>query len=472
MDRLDTEIAETPVSVAEAADQAKSAAPSRKVFVKTYGCQMNVYDSERMSDALTRDGYTATDSPEDADLVLINTCHIREKAAEKVYSQLGRLNKLKKRRQREGSDFMVAVAGCVAQAEGQEITRRAPVVDVVIGPQTYHRLPEALAKARNGSKVVETDFPVEDKFMALPKASEKVIRKRGVSAFLTVQEGCDKFCTFCVVPYTRGAETSRPVDAIIAEAERLAAAGVREVTLLGQNVNAWHGEGADGREWGLGELLRRLAQVDGLERLRYTTSHPRDMDDGLIEAHRDLPELMPYLHLPVQAGSDRILKAMNRRHTADDYIRLVDRIREANPDLALSGDFIVGFPGETDEDFEDTMRLIEKVGYAQAFSFKYSPRPGTPGADLGGHVDEDVKSERLERLQALLYRQQRDFAERCVGREIDLLLEKPGREPGQLIGRSPWLQPVIVNANPDEIGDIVKVRITKAGTNSLFADRV
>ncbi|TDH39386.1 tRNA (N6-isopentenyl adenosine(37)-C2)-methylthiotransferase MiaB [Pseudohoeflea suaedae] len=472
MDRLDTEIAETPVSGREAPEQATSAAPSRKVFVKTYGCQMNVYDSERMSDALSRDGYTATDSPEDADLVLINTCHIREKAAEKVYSQLGRLAKLKKRRQSEGSDFMVAVAGCVAQAEGQEITRRAPVVDVVIGPQTYHRLPDALAKARTGAKVVETDFPVEDKFTALPKAPEKVIRKRGVSAFLTVQEGCDKFCTFCVVPYTRGAETSRPVDAIVAEAERLAAAGVREVTLLGQNVNAWHGEGSDGREWGLGELLRRLAEIDGLERLRYTTSHPRDMDDGLIEAHRDLPELMPYLHLPVQAGSDRILKAMNRRHTADDYIRLVERIRQANPDLALSGDFIVGFPGETDEDFEDTMRLIETVGYAQAFSFKYSPRPGTPGADLGGHVDEAVKSERLDRLQALLYRQQRDFAERCVGREIDLLLEKPGREPGQLIGRSPWLQPVIVNAKPEEIGDIVKVRITKAGTNSLFADRV
>jgi len=476
MDRLETEIADTPAAGADSAAVAQpagaSAPGSRKVFVKTYGCQMNVYDSERMSDALGRDGYTSTDSPEDADLVLINTCHIREKAAEKVYSQLGRLNKLKKKRQREGSDFMVAVAGCVAQAEGREITRRAPVVDVVIGPQTYHRLPEALAKARSGEKVVETEFPVEDKFAALPRTSDKVIRKRGVTAFLTVQEGCDKFCTFCVVPYTRGAETSRPVDAIVAEAERLAAAGVREITLLGQNVNAWHGEGSDGREWGLGELLRRLAEVEGLDRLRYTTSHPRDMDDGLIEAHRDLPQLMPYLHLPVQAGSDRILKAMNRRHTAADYIRLVERIRAANPDLALSGDFIVGFPGETEQDFEDTMRLVERVGYAQAFSFKYSPRPGTPGADLDGHVDEAVKSERLLRLQDLLFRQQRDFAERCVGREIDLLLEKRGREQGQLIGRSPWLQPVIVGANPEEIGDIIRVRITQAGPNSLFADRV
>ncbi len=471
MDRLETEMTHPDVAGEDTAAPAPRAA-GRKVFVKTYGCQMNVYDSERMSDALSRDGYTSTDSPEDADLVLINTCHIREKAAEKVYSQLGRLNKLKKKRQREGSDLMVAVAGCVAQAEGREIARRAPVVDVVIGPQTYHRLPEALAKARNGERVVETDFPVEDKFSALPKAPEKIIRKRGVTAFLTVQEGCDKFCTFCVVPYTRGAETSRPVDAIVAEAERLAAAGVREVTLLGQNVNAWHGEGMDGREWGLGELLRRLALVEGLDRLRYTTSHPRDMDDGLIEAHRDLPQLMPYLHLPVQSGSDRILKAMNRRHTAAEYLRLVERIRAANPDLALSGDFIVGFPGETEEDFEDTMRLVETVGYAQAFSFKYSPRPGTPGADLDGHLPEEIKTERLLRLQDLLFRQQREFAQRCVGREIDLLLEKPGREQGQLIGRSPWLQPVIVGANPEEIGDIIRVRITQAGPNSLFADRV
>ncbi|PWW00172.1 tRNA-i(6)A37 thiotransferase enzyme MiaB [Hoeflea marina] len=441
----------------------------RKVFVKTYGCQMNVYDSERMGDALARDGYVSTDSPESADLILINTCHIREKAAEKVYSQLGRLEKMKRQRRLVGGDLMVAVAGCVAQAEGEEIIRRAPVVDVVIGPQTYHRLPEALTRARAGERVVATDFPPDDKFEALPKATDKTIRARGVTAFLTVQEGCDKFCTFCVVPYTRGAETSRPAARIIEEATRLAQAGVREITLLGQNVNAWHGLGGDDREWGLGELLRRLATIPGVDRLRYTTSHPRDMDDALIQAHRDLPELMPYLHLPVQSGSDRILKAMNRRHTAADYIRLVERIRSVNPDIALSGDFIVGFPGETDEDFQDTMRLIGTVFYAQAFSFKYSRRPGTPGADLDGQVDEAVKSERLERLQTLLFSQQRAFAAACVGREIDLLIEKPGRNTDQMVGRSPWLQPVIVDAKAGKIGDIVRVRITETGSNSLYA---
>jgi len=450
------------------ADETVGAA--RKVFIKTYGCQMNVYDSERMSDALSRDGYQSTDTVEDADLVLINTCHIREKAAEKVYSQLGRLARLKKHKQQNGADLMVAVSGCVAQAEGRELSRRAPVVDVVIGPQTYHLLPEALARARGGEKVVETDFPTEDKFNVLPKASRGAIRNRGVSAFLTVQEGCDKFCTFCVVPYTRGSEVSRSVAQIIAEAERLAESGVREITLLGQNVNAWHGESTDGKQWGLGELLWRLDEIDGIERLRYTTSHPRDMDDRLIAAHRDLKSLMPYLHLPVQSGSDRILKAMNRRHTAADYIRLVERIRQANPDIALSGDFIVGFPGETDEDFADTMRLIEVVGYGQAYSFKYSPRPGTPGADMEDHVPEDVKSERLSRLQALLGDQQRAFQNSCIDRQIDLLLEKSGREPGQLIGRSPWLQPVIVDAKLGKIGDIVSVRITHAGTNSLYAE--
>ncbi|MEP3438999.1 MAG: tRNA (N6-isopentenyl adenosine(37)-C2)-methylthiotransferase MiaB [Hoeflea sp.] len=445
---------------------------SRKVFVKTYGCQMNVYDSERMGDALTRDGYEAVDSVEAADLVLINTCHIREKAAEKVYSQLGRLAKLKKQRNADGGDLMVAVAGCVAQAEGSEIIRRAPVVDVVIGPQTYHRLPEALARARNGEQIVETEFPTEDKFDGLPDAPEKSIRARGVAAFLTVQEGCDKFCTFCVVPYTRGAEVSRPVGRIIQEAERLADAGVREITLLGQNVNAWHGKGQDGREWGLGELVRRLATIDGIDRIRYTTSHPRDMDDALIAAHRDLPELMPYLHLPVQSGSDRILKAMNRRHTAGQYLGLVERIRAARPDIALSGDFIVGFPGETDADFEETMELIREVNYAAAFSFKYSIRPGTPGADMEAQVDEAVKSERLARLQDLLNQQTRAFGSQCVGKVVDLLLEKPGRNTGQLIGRSPWLQPVIVDAKVGEIGDIVRVRITQPGTSSLFAEIV
>jgi tRNA-2-methylthio-N6-dimethylallyladenosine synthase len=462
----------TPDAKPDNAPAMQDGGQSRKVFVKTYGCQMNVYDSERMGDALARDGYQAVDMVEAADLILINTCHIREKAAEKVYSQLGRLAKLKKQRNADGGDLMVAVAGCVAQAEGQEIIRRAPVVDVVIGPQTYHRLPEALARARNGESVVETEFPAEDKFDGLPNAPEKAIRARGVAAFLTVQEGCDKFCTFCVVPYTRGAEVSRPVDRILGEAERLAEAGVREVTLLGQNVNAWHGKGADGREWGLGELVRRLATIKGIDRIRYTTSHPRDMDDALIEAHRDLPELMPYLHLPVQSGSDRILKAMNRRHTAAEYVKLVERIRAARPDIALSGDFIVGFPGETDADFEDTMQLVREVRYASAFTFKYSIRPGTPGAGMDDQVDEAVKTERLARLQDLINQQTRAFGRDCVGKVVDLLLEKPGRNTGQLIGRSPWLQPVIVDAKLGEIGDIVRVRITQPGTTGLYAELV
>ncbi|MGX5718694.1 tRNA (N6-isopentenyl adenosine(37)-C2)-methylthiotransferase MiaB [Shinella zoogloeoides] len=445
---------------------------TRKVFVKTYGCQMNVYDSERMTDALSKDGYQATDVLEEADLVLLNTCHIREKAAEKVYSELGRLREMKKARAKGGREMVIGVTGCVAQAEGKEILRRAPAVDLVVGPQTYHRLPEALRRAKGGERVVETDYALEDKFGHLPAPEKAKTRARGVTAFLTVQEGCDKFCTFCVVPYTRGSEVSRPVMQIVAEAERLAEAGVREITLLGQNVNAWHGLGPDGREWGLGDLLYRLAEIEGLARLRYTTSHPRDMDDRLIEAHRDLPKLMPYLHLPVQAGSDRILKAMNRRHTAAEYIALIERIRAVQPELAISGDFIVGFPGETDQDFEDTMRLVETVGYAQAFSFKYSTRPGTPGAEMDGHVEEAVKAERLERLQALLFRQQGEFALGCVGKEIDLLLEKPGRKPGQLVGRSPWLQPVNIDAKGSEIGDIIRVRITDAGPNSLFAQAI
>ena len=445
---------------------------TRKVFVKTYGCQMNVYDSDRMQDALAKDGYVATDVMEDADLVLLNTCHIREKAAEKVYSALGRLRELKKKKAGEGREMMIGVAGCVAQAEGDEILRRAPAVDLVIGPQTYHRLPQALARVKRGERVLETDYAIEDKFEHLPAPEKAKTRARGVTAFLTVQEGCDKFCSFCVVPYTRGSEVSRPVAQIVGEARRLVEGGVRELTLLGQNVNAWHGLGPDGGEWGLGELLHHLAGIDGLARLRYTTSHPRDMDDGLIAAHRDLPQLMPYLHLPVQSGSDRILKAMNRRHTAAEYLALIRRIKDARPDLALSGDFIVGFPGETDEDFEDTLRLVEAVGYAQAFSFKYSTRPGTPGADLKDQVPEDVKANRLERLQALLLKQQHAFNESCIGREIDLLLEKPGRMPGQLIGRSPWLQSVNVDAKSSQIGDIIRVRITGTGPNSLFAEMV
>ena len=448
------------------------APPARKVFLKTYGCQMNVYDSQRMSDALAADGYAPTDAIEEADLVLLNTCHIREKAAEKVYSELGRIRKVKEERSRTGRDTVIGVTGCVAQAEGAEIMRRMPVVDLVVGPQTYHRLPHAVRRVRGGERVVETDYAVEDKFDHLPKVSRAAVAARGVTAFLTVQEGCDKFCTFCVVPYTRGSEVSRPVAQIVAEAERLAQSGVREVTLLGQNVNAWHGEGPDGKEWGLGRLLFALAEIPGIARLRYTTSHPRDMDDALIAAHRDLPVLMPYLHLPVQSGSDRILKAMNRRHTAADYLKLVARVRTVRPDMAMSGDFIVGFPGETDADFDATMELVREVGYAQAFSFKYSQRPGTPGADLPGQVAESVKDERLQRLQALLVEQQQAFVTGMVGREIELLIERPGRQAGQKVGRSPWLQPVIVDETAGEIGDIVSVRIMRAGFNSLHAERI
>jgi tRNA-2-methylthio-N6-dimethylallyladenosine synthase len=443
---------------------------SRKVFIKTYGCQMNVYDSVRMSDALAKDGYVQTEDMGEADLVLLNTCHIREKAAEKVYSALGRLRDMKKSREEQGREFMIGVAGCVAQAEGEEILRRAPAVDVVIGPQTYHRLPDALKRVRGGERVIETEYAVEDKFEHLPVAEKATMRTRGVTAFLTVQEGCDKFCTFCVVPYTRGSEVSRPVRQIVDEAMKLVDAGVREITLLGQNVNAWQGEGPKGEKWGLAELLYRLAEIPGLARLRYTTSHPRDMDDRLIGAHRDLRILMPYLHLPVQSGSDRILKAMNRRHTGEEYIQLIEKIRAARPDIAMSGDFIVGFPGETDRDFEDTMAMVETVKYAQAFSFKYSTRPGTPGADLTDQVAEEVKAERLERLQALLLRQQKEFAESLVGKTMDVLLEKPGRMHEQLIGRSPWLQSVNLDAKTLKIGDIVNVRITATGPNSLFAE--
>ena len=455
-----------------AADRPDATAPQKKVFVKTYGCQMNVYDSQRMADALAAEGYGEAASPEEADLVLLNTCHIREKAAEKVYSELGRLRQMKDARKAAGAELLIGVTGCVAQAEGAEIMRRQPAVDLVAGPQTYHRIPEFVRQAKAGQRSVETDFPAEDKFEHLPAADRRRVQARGVTAFLTVQEGCDKFCTFCVVPYTRGAEISRPVSQIVAEARQLAEAGVREITLLGQNVNAWHGEGPDGREWGLGQLLFALAEIDGLERLRYTTSHPRDMDDALIAAHRDLAALMPYLHLPVQAGSDRILKAMNRKHTADDYRRLVDRIRAARPDIALSGDFIVGFPGEADADFEDTMRLIRDVTYAQAFSFKYSPRPGTPGAELEDQVPAGIKDARLQALQALLVEQQGAFAQSLVGRAMDVLVEKPGRHDGQKVGRSPWLQPVILDETDIEIGDIVNVRITKAGSNSLFGSRI
>ena len=443
---------------------------ARKVFIKTYGCQMNVYDSQRMSDALAGQGYAPTSMIEDADLVLLNTCHIREKAAEKIYSELGRIRDMKLEREAEGRTLTVGVTGCVAQAEGAEIIERASVVDLVVGPQTYHRLPQALARVAKGERVVDTDYAVEDKFDHLPRQAPRQIAARGVTAFLTVQEGCDKFCTFCVVPYTRGAEVSRPRAAILDEARRLAEAGVREVTLLGQNVNAWAGADAAGGAIGLAGLLRELSGVPGIARLRYTTSHPRDMDDALIAAHGELASLMPYLHLPVQSGSDRILKTMNRRHTAADYLVLLERIRAARPDIALSGDFIVGFPGESEEDFQATLDLVARVNYAMAYSFKYSARPGTPGATMDGHVPETVKTERLVRLQALLREQQQAFQESFVGREQDVLIEKPGRHPGQMIGRSPFLLPVVVPSSSGTIGQIVRVRIESSLPNSLMAE--
>ncbi len=443
-------------------------ASGRKLHIKSYGCQMNVYDSNRMADTLAPLGYEAAPLPEGADVIILNTCHIREKAAEKVYSELGRMRRIKEQAEQEGRRVLVAVAGCVAQAEGEEIIRRAPVVDLVFGPQSYHRLPELIARAAVSGRVVDTEFPVEDKFDHLAAPSAEATRARGVTAFVTVQEGCDKFCTFCVVPYTRGAEVSRPAQRIVAEVEGLARAGVREVTLIGQNVNAYHGPGPDGAPWQLGRLLHRLAEVPGVARLRYTTSHPRDVDDSLVAAHRDLLALMPQLHLPVQSGSDRILAAMNRRHTRADYLRAVERLRAARPDMAFSSDFIVGFPGESEEDFAATLSIVREVGYASAFSFKYSPRPGTPASEMPDQVPEPVKAERLQRLQAQIDRHQAAFNTGCVGRTLSVLFEKPGRLPGQLVGRSPYLQPVQVMAPPDRIGEVAAVTITATGTNSLF----
>jgi tRNA-2-methylthio-N6-dimethylallyladenosine synthase len=438
------------------------------LYVKSFGCQMNVYDSRRMADTLAPEGYAETAEPENADLVILNTCHIREKAAEKVYSELGRVRRMKEAAAASGRHVTIAVAGCVAQAEGEEIIRRQPAVDLVFGPQNYHRLPELLARAARDGKAVDTEFPVDDKFDHLAAPRPAAIRARGVSSFITVQEGCDKFCTFCVVPYTRGAEISRPVQKILAEVEQQAAAGVREITLIGQNVNAYHGDGPDGRPWSLARLFARIAQIEGVARLRYTTSHPRDMDADLIAAHRDLRELMPQLHLPVQSGSDRILAAMNRRHTRADYLDIVRRLRQARPDLALTSDFIVGFPGETESDFAATLELIEEVGFSTAFSFKYSPRPGTPGAGMEQQIDEDVKTERLHRLQAAIDRSQAVFNRRCLGRTFDVLFERPGRHPGQLVGRSPYLQPVQVIAPVSLIGEVATVTITEIGRNSLF----
>ena len=438
-------------------------APPKRLFIKSYGCQMNVYDSERMAEILRPLGYGLTDRPEGADLVVLNTCHIREKAAEKVYSELGRLKEMRAEKAEAGQGRMgIVVAGCVAQAEGEEIIRRAPVVDLVVGPQSYHKLPELIARAsRQMGERLLADFTPEEKFDALPRREAN-----GVSAFLTVQEGCDKFCTFCVVPYTRGGEYSRPVEAIETEARQLAEQGVREVTLLGQNVNAYSGPG------GLAGLARRLAAIEGLDRLRYTTSHPREMDEALIQAHAELPQLMPFLHLPVQSGSDRILRAMNRGHTAASYIELIDRVRAARPDIALSGDFIVGFPGETDADFEATMALIETVNYASAFSFKYSRRPGTPASSMSGQVDEAVKDARLARLQAVLERQQRTFNASQAGKTLPVLFERPGRHDGQILGRSPYLQAVHVDGPAHLIGQIADVKISAGAFNSLTGSLV
>jgi tRNA-2-methylthio-N6-dimethylallyladenosine synthase len=441
-------------------------APSlKKLHIKSFGCQMNAYDSERMADALGAVGYAATEDMAEADLVILNTCHIREKAVEKVYSELGRVRELKEQRSAAGLSTQIVVAGCVAQAEGSEIIARAPVVDLVLGPQSYHRLPDLIARsALLGTGLVDTDFPADDKFAHLPA---RAIVRAHPSAFLTVQEGCDKFCSFCVVPYTRGAEFSRPPAAILAEAERLQEAGVREITLLGQNVNAYHGVGPDGAVWSLARLIRRLAELPSIERLRYTTSHPRDMDDDLIALHGEEPKLMPYLHLPFQSGSDRVLAAMNRKHTAADYEALIMRVREARPDIALSTDIIVGFPGETDAEFEATLALVARVGFAQGYSFKYSPRPGTPAAALEGQVPEAVKRERLQILQGAMGRSARAFDAATIGRRVSVLIERKGRKSGQIGGRSPYLQAVHTQGPDSLIGQIVEVDIVARGPNSL-----
>ena len=441
---------------------------AKQLYIKTFGCQMNVYDSARMADVLAPLGYAIAEGPRDADMVILNTCHIREKAAEKVFSDLGRLKALKNAKADRGGRMIIAVAGCVAQAEGAEIRKRAPYVDIVLGPQTYHRLPEMVAAVtRAAGGVLDTEFPAETKFDFLPHDGAP----QGISAFLTIQEGCDKFCTFCVVPYTRGAEFSRAAGQVIAEARRLVECGAREITLLGQNVNAYHGAAPEGGEWRLGALIQALAEIPGLLRIRYATSHPRDVDDALIEAHREIETLMPFLHLPVQSGSDRVLAAMNRRHTVDDYRRTLERLRAARPDIAFSSDFIVGHPGETERDFEATLDLAREVGFAQAFSFKYSVRPGTPAAGAPGQVPEPVKAERLDRLQRVLDEQQGAFNRSLVGATLPVLLEKTGRHPGQLVGRSPYLQPVHLAAPAKLLGELVDVRILDAQPNSLAGKR-
>jgi tRNA-2-methylthio-N6-dimethylallyladenosine synthase len=440
----------------------------RKLHIKSYGCQMNVYDAQRMVDTLAPEGFVETANVDDADLVILNTCHIREKASEKVYSELGKLRVAKAEAAQAGRKMNVVVAGCVAQAEGNEIIRRAPVVDVVVGPQSYHNLPALLKQAKAGGRALDTEFPVEDKFGFLPPPKPAAIRARGISSFVTVQEGCDKFCTFCVVPYTRGSEVSRPVAKIIDDVQRLTDNGVREITLIGQNVNGYHGEGPDGRPWALGTLLYRLAKIPGIARLRYSTSHPRDVEDTLIAAHRDLPELMPFVHLPVQSGSDRILAAMNRKHTAEDYRRVIDRFRAARQDIAFTSDFIVGFPGETEEDFAATLALVTQIGYAGAYSFKYSPRPGTPAADLQETVSQADMDERLVRLQNLIDSQQSAFNAATIGRTVDVLFERKARNPGQIVGRTAYLQPAHVMASDDIIGQVLPVTIESLERYSLL----
>ncbi len=469
-------MADTRTKAQETDARSMTGGEPRRVHIKSYGCQMNAHDAERMADVLSGEGFVTTDLADEADLVILNTCHIREKASEKVYSELGRLREMKRDRAVAGKSTLIAVAGCVAQAEGAEIIRREKGVDLVVGPQSYHRLPALLARATAG-KVVDTEFPEEDKFSHLPLPSRKRLMTRGPTAFLTVQEGCDKFCSFCVVPFTRGAETSRPVEAIVDEARHLVEAGVREIMLLGQNVNAYHGVDAAGAPADLARLFGLLGEINGLARLRYATSHPRDMNPALIAAHRDNPKLMPYLHLPVQSGSDRILKAMNRRHTRDFYRRIIDDTRSARPDIALSSDFIVGFPGESDADFGATMRLVRETGFAQAYSFKYSPRPGTKAAEGEDSVPESVKTERLHALQALILEQQHAFNRATIGRTVSVLFEKRGRNPGQIAGKSPYLQAVHVfqeahvqleGASAESlIGTIADVEITQLTANSL-----
>jgi len=444
---------------------------TKRVLVKSYGCQMNVYDAERMTDILDGQGYQATDNIDNADLIILNTCHIREKAADKVYSELGRLRELKAERKNAGQDFKIVVAGCVAQAEGKQILRREPAVDLVIGPQSYQNLPELLAR-KSRSRHVDTEFPVDDKFKSLPSPSNERAKARGVSAFVTIQEGCDKFCTFCVVPYTRGSEYSRPVADVLAEVKRLTDVGIREVTLLGQNVNAYHGLDESGHSASLGELLKRVSKISGIARIRYTTSHPLEMDENLAFAHRDIPEVMPYLHLPVQSGSDKILGLMNRRHTMHDYLDAIAMMRRHRNDIVFSSDFIVGFPGETNEDFQATLTLIEEVGFASAYSFKYSVRPGTPAAEMDDQIPEDVKDRRLQILQALIAKQQRRHQDSMVGKTLDILVERKGRYPGQMAGKSPHLLAVAFDAPSDYIGRVVQVRITDSVTNSLVGTLV